>query len=97
MGTPGLPGSALENHITTARRPHTLWEAQPVLIACCGALVSFRFVGDYTAAAGTFFGGSFKAGRSRIKTATAALGRLAHAPHRGFPLGRLIVSSPLLL
>ena len=69
-----------------------------MLIACCGALVSFSgFVGDYTAAAGTFFGGSFKAGRSRIKTATAAPGRLAHAPHRGFPLGRLIVSSPLLL
>lgn len=99
MGPPGLPGSALENHITTARRPHTLWEAKPVLIVCCGALVSFRFVGDYTAAAGTFFGGSFKAGRSRIKNGYSCTGTAGPRSSQGIPIRQIdcFLSSPPLI
>lgn len=66
-----------------------------MLKACCEALVYF---GEHPGQqAWGHFGALFKLGGLILKRTTAVLGRMAHAPHRGFPLGRLIVSSPPLI
>lgn len=98
MGNVRSPGLRLRNHIITTRRPHTQWEA-PALMACCETLVCVCTLlsgGCGSGSSWDILEGLLNWGVTYRK-ATAAAGRLAHAPHWGFPLSRLIVSSPPLI
>ena len=102
IGNASSPSLRFRNHIVTMRRPHTLWEA-PMLIACCGALVSFGVCTVLSGGGGYSSSGDILVGRLSwevtYKNSYSCTGTAGPRSSQGIPIRQIdcFLSSPPLI
>lgn len=101
-GNARSPSLRFRNHIITTRRPLTLWEA-PVLIACCGVLVSFGVCTVLSGGGGYSSSGDILVGRLSwevtYKNSYSCTGTAGPRSSQGIPIRQIdcFLSSPPLI